>query len=240
MKRFSSLSSKVLMGFLCVFFLFAGVASAGVTVYAEGAYTATDLVVYIYADITAPNLCSYGVKLSYPAGLTAVSAEKNGTVWYFTGETYMDPEFTTDPGPGEIVFIGGKLDTSAPLAGVVGDRVLLGKATFTRTESSMPFTGVVSITYGRGDGTSDFKNFVAVDGTVMDGSVVFDHPTYSVPAKIVELGDVNASGFLSSIDFSLLRSMLRNGDDFLVFADMNGSGFLSSIDLSLLRSKLRP
>ena len=62
MKRFGSLSSKVLMGFLCVFFLFAGVASAGVTVYAEGAYTTGDtgdLVVYIYADITAPNIVQF-------------------------------------------------------------------------------------------------------------------------------------------------------------------------------------
>jgi len=38
--------------------------AADVDVFAEGAYTANDLVVYIYANINTGNLCSYGIKLN--------------------------------------------------------------------------------------------------------------------------------------------------------------------------------
>ncbi len=53
-------------------------ASAAVDIYAEGAYTDSDLVVYIYADIDTDAVCSAGVKLTYDSGVVSVvSAEKN-------------------------------------------------------------------------------------------------------------------------------------------------------------------
>ena len=72
------------------------VLGADVDVYAEGAYSETDFVLYIYADIT-PDILSYGVKVSFDTSeLTLTSAEKNEDVWFLgdgsTNYAYMEPE----------------------------------------------------------------------------------------------------------------------------------------------------
>ena len=113
--------------------------AAAVNVYAEGACTDTDCAVFIYGDIM-PAILSFGVKLTYdPSALMVTSAEKNEAVWYMgtpsAKEPYLSPETGT---AGEVVFIGGKLDTAAATAGVSGTRVLLGKVVFSHSGASMP------------------------------------------------------------------------------------------------------
>lgn len=204
-------------------------AAADVDVYAEGAYTDSDLVVYIYADID-PAILSFGVRVGYPTGLTVTSATKNDGVWYFGEETpgydYMDPE---DDGNG-VVIIGGKLDTDEPTAGVVGERILLGAITFSHSGLT-DFSGI-TLTYGRGDGTSDYKNFVGTDaeGTVYDGTGV------SFTVDIYERGDANGSGSVTSADMFSVRSLI--GSDYNVWADCNADGSVSSADMFCVRSKL--
>ena len=107
--------------------------AADVDVYIDGSYTDTDLDVHVFADINAGPILSFGVRVDYPPSLVLSSATKNETVWYFgdgmAEYSYMDPE---EDGSG-VVIIGGKLDTSAPTAGVTGNRVLLGTIKFTHS-----------------------------------------------------------------------------------------------------------
>ncbi|TNF95943.1 MAG: hypothetical protein EP297_11230 [Gammaproteobacteria bacterium] len=160
-----------------------GSLAADVDVYAEGTYTESDLVLHIYADINGPNILSYGVKVVYsPSELTVISAEKNEDVWYTgdgtTNYPYMDPETSVY---GEVIIIGGKLDTSSPTDGVGGQRVLLGKIVFSRTDSNMPFSPSLSIELGKNAG---YKNFVTTAGTVLDDVVTFGpagRPTMAMP-----------------------------------------------------------
>ena len=131
--------------------------AANADVYVEGAYTENDLAVYIYADINGPTILSSGVKLTYETSdLTLTSAEKNESVWFLGSESYIDPDAST---PGEIVIICGKLDTANPTEGVSGDRVLLGKVTFSRTGSNMSFSPTLSIDYGKQGPEGKYMNF---------------------------------------------------------------------------------
>ena len=209
-----------------------GVWAADVDVYVEGAYTENDLAVYIYADINGPSILSSGVKLTYQTSeLTLTSAEKNEAVWFLGSETYMDPDTST---PGEVVLICGKLDETAPLGGVSGDRVLLGKVRFDRTESSMPFFPMLSIGYahGTGDPSDDFKNFVDVDGNVLDGvGVTFDLIT------IKERGDANADGVVDSRDIRALRRQIGSAD-LPCWCDCNDDEIVDSRDIRCLRKKI--
>jgi hypothetical protein len=202
---------------------------ADVDVYAEGAYTDTDLVLYIYADITQPIL-SFGVKVNYPGNLTYSSATKNEDVWYFgdgsTNHPYMDPE-VEDSG---VVIIGGKLDTGAPTAGVTGTRVLLGTVTFTHSGIT-DFSGV-TLTYGRGDGTGDYKNFVATDGTVKDGTA--DGVGFAV--EIHERGDANGDGSISTADYIMIRNNIDSSEAPL-WIDCNDDGDISTADYICVRNK---
>lgn len=212
---------------LCV--AFTQTATAAVQVYAEGAYTDTDLVLYIYADID-PAILSFGVRVNYPDGLTVTNSTKNDAVWYFgedaPGHAYMDPE---DDGSG-VVIIGGKLDTDEPDAGVAGDRVLLGTVTFSHSGVT-DFSGV-TLAYGRGDGTSDFKNFVETNGAELDGTAGV---TFAVTVR--ERGDANADTVLTFADMSAVRAMITN-NEYVVYADCNNDGVLTFADMSCIRSKL--
>jgi hypothetical protein len=154
--------------------------AADVDVYAEGAYTATDLVVYIYADInTADPLVSAGVQLSYDnSKLMLASAQKNDTDWYFGTSAlkfpYQDPQDTGSA----VVFLCGKIDETTPTSGVAGTRKLIGKATFTRTESAV--LGTSPETYfgsalGLGitrPAPDEFANFVTTGEAVLDNGGV--------------------------------------------------------------------
>jgi hypothetical protein len=184
---------------------------AGVNVFAEGAYTATDLVVYIYADIGGGTvLRSAGVKLTYDPALSVTSAVKNGSVWALGSEAYMDPDTGT---AGELVIILGKLDTAAPTAGVSGTRVLLGKVSFSHA-------GLTSFGLGLGLGkTGDFSNFVDTAATVQDGSVTFS-------TEVHKRGDANGDGTINVSDITALRYFIANGG--VVHCWMNCNGDLDA------------
>jgi hypothetical protein len=208
---------------------------AQVSVYAEGAYTATDLAVYIYADIAAGNpLCSYGVKLSYDTGrLTVATATKNEEVWYFgttaVKQPYMNPDFTSESG--KIIFIGGKLDTSSPTSprdGVIGTRVLLGKATFNRVGGDTAF----GITLGLGKTHPPFDNFVTsvAPATVLDGSIT------SFAVTIHERGDADGNGVININDVRTLRQLIGDPNAG-PWVDCDGDGAVTINDVRCLRQK---
>ena len=204
--------------------------AADVDVYAEGAYTDSDLVLYIYADIANEPILSFGVKVAYPSTLTYSGAAKNESVWYFGDGapeySYMDPE---DDGSGTII-IGGKLNTSNPTQGVQGDRVLLGTVTFTHSivDPQDADFSAVSVTYGRGDGTGDYKNFVDVDGDVVDGAVLFS-------SEIHARGDANGNGDVTGADLSALKYYMINGGVLHPWIDCNDSGDVTGADLSCIK-----
>ena len=217
---------------------FALPAAADVTVYAEGAYTADDLVVYVYADINTDAICSAGVKLTYDnTKLTVDSAVKNDAVWYMgdgtTNQTYMDPE---DAGDG-VIIICGKLDTNNPTAGVIGDRVLLGIVTFNRDDvGAVPTDPADAETYfgvtvelGRG---GDFANFVTVAaGTEIDDVVVFDG------AIVRERGDANADGSITNNDRAKVRDFIFS-DMYVCYADANKDGRITNNDRAWIRDMI--
>ena len=216
--------------------------AADIDVYAEGAYTETDLVIYIYADINAGPILSFGVSIEYPADLTFSAATKNEDVWYF-GEggpdhTYMDPEHVAPVGsnPGSVTIIGGKLDTTPGAAsdGVNGSRVLLGSVTFTHAGVT-DFSGV-TLTYGRGDGTSAYKNFVGTDGTVYDSA---DTSGVDFSIGIYERGDANADGSVTPADMIAIRNHYYGGAALAseTAADCNGDGEIAPADMICVRNK---
>ena len=157
--------------------------AANVDVYAEGAYTATDLVVYIYADINAGPILSFGVKVNYPATLTYSSAAKNENVWFFgdgtTNHAYMNPE---DNGSA-VVIIGGKLDTAAPTPGVTGTRVLLGTVTFTHSGVTN-FSGVTLVSAPNIQGRALMGHVSPYPQTKHSGfPTAFNWPSTSIPSS---------------------------------------------------------
>ena len=215
-------------------FLASNAIAAEVDVYAEGAYTDSDLVVYIYADIPDPIL-SYGVKVGFDTGdLEVVSAEKNDAVWYFGSGTttyeYMEPEI--DNTAGTVVIIGGKLDTEAPTAGVSGDRILLGKVTFNRLSSNTPS---ITLDFAR-DG--DFANFVKPTDppTVLDDQTTPEEGV-GFTVTVVQRGDADADGFLTNSDFFKIRAYMQD-NMYCVFADCDGDGFITNSDFFCVRNKM--
>jgi hypothetical protein len=206
-------------------------ATADVSVYAQGAYDDTNLVLYIYADIDdATPILSFGVRVEYPAGLVVESATKNESVWYFgdgtTNYPYLDPE---DDGS-SVVIIGGKLDTTAPTAGVFGDRVLLGTVTFTHSGMTDDSHGM-TLTYGRGDGSSTYENFVATNGDELDGTVTFAF-------EIHTRGDANGDGDISTADYIVIRNSMGSTAP-PPWVDCNGSGDISTADYICVRNIIR-
>jgi hypothetical protein len=198
--------------------------AADVDVYLEGAYTESDLAVYIYADInSSTELRSAGVKLTYEtAALTVNTAEKNESDWFLGSESYMDPDTST---AGEVVIILGKLDTGDATAGVSGDRVLLGKVTFSRTGSTMPFSPTLSIDYGKRGPEGKYMNFVATDGTELDDTgVAFDSIT------IKERGDANGDGTITGADRGAVKYFMVNGGVAHPWMDCNDDGTITGAD----------
>jgi hypothetical protein len=207
--------------------------SADVDVYAEGAYTNTDLVLYIYADINSGPILSFGVKVNYPSELTFASATKNESLWYFgdatTKHDYMNPEIGPEGG---VIIIGGKLDTGAPMAGVNGSRVLLGTATFTHGGVT-DFSGV-NLTYAHGDGTGAFSNFVGTDGSVKDGGGV----SFAIDIEeIRKRGDADGDKFITNSDLFEVRKLMQE-NIYKVYADGDRDGFLTNSDFFWIRNNM--
>ncbi|MBI5557014.1 MAG: hypothetical protein HY885_05205 [Deltaproteobacteria bacterium] len=212
--------------------------AADVDAYAEGAYTDTDLVVYIYADINAAPLVSAGVQLSYDnSKLTLASAVKNDTDWYFGTPVqkyaYQDPQDTGSA----VVFLCGKIDETTPTAGVTGARKLIGKATFTRNESAAPgatpetyFGSALGLGVTRTDG-GEFANFVT------NAEVVLDNGGVSYAVKIRKRGDANADGLINVQDVLKVKSYIGT-TNFPVYADCNNSGDINVQDVLCVKSKM--
>ena len=147
-------------------------AHASVTVYGNASSTGPLVNVSVFADITGSPIVSHCCKVFYdPATLRVVSATRNAAAWtLFDGArplAYPGPDASR---PGEVLFTGAKLDARSPLAGVLGNRVLLGTIAFARNSSSTPsFT----VRLGR---AGEFANFVTTNGTTIDaypGEVTF-------------------------------------------------------------------
>lgn len=234
--RRKNATKRYLAALACAGVLGVGAESqAAVSVYAEGAYTATDLVVNIYADITGEPLVSTGVKLMFdPSRLTVAAngATKNEGVWYFGDASakipYMAPE--VNPTTGEVVIITGKLDTSAPTDGVLGNRVPVGQVKFTRADNASPgatpelFFGV-SLENGKAD---PYVNFATTASVSLDPSV-----TYT--AKIRKRGDANADGAVNAQDMSAVKNYMTAGGTANIWKDCNADGNINAQDMSCVK-----
>jgi hypothetical protein len=219
-----------------VLLLLPSAALAGdVDVVAEGAYTATTLDVYLYATINSDDLCSYGVKLSYDTSkLTVGTATKNDAVWYFgtaaDKKAYMNPDTST---AGQVIFIGGKLDTGNTHAGVTGTRVLLGQVSFTRKDSTMGLGTTAESYFGitaAAGKASPYDNFVTTAGVVKDSVV-----TYT--PKVRERGDANGNGSITSADINATKSYI-GVENAPPWADCNGNGSVASSDINCVKGKI--
>lgn len=211
------------------------VSSATVNVFAEAAYSENELVVYIYSAVTDEPIISAGVKLTYdPDELSNPMAQKNDDVWFMGSGTaeypYIGPQIST----GNVVFMLGKLDSTAPLVGVLGDRVLLGTVSFARATSTMPATDPVTL-FGLGlelgqGGT--YANFVAVpSGTNLDAAgVTF---TSIIPR---ERGDANDDGYITSLDMFEVKNLITAAV-YKPFADCNADGYLTTMDMFCIKNK---
>jgi hypothetical protein len=223
---------------LVLLLLPAAAPAADVDVIVEGAYNASYLDVYLYATINAGNLCSYGVKLTYDTGkLNTPTPTKNDAVWYF-GTTadkkpYMNPDTST---AGQIIFIGGKLDTGAPTAGVTGTRVLLGSVRFVRSEGSLGLGATAEthfgITAAKGK-ESPYDNFVTTAGLVKDGAGV------SFTTKVRERGDANDDGSVTPADMIAIRNAYYGGAALAnpLAADCNIDGSITPADMICIRNR---
>jgi hypothetical protein len=218
------------------------VMAADVDVYAEGAYTDTDLVVYIYADINTDPLVSAGVQLAYDnSKLTLASAQKNETDWYFGTSTvkypYQEPQDTGSA----VIFLCGKIDEDVPTAGVEGTRKLVGKAIFTRSESAKP--GMAPETYfgtslGLGIVRTDgeFANFVTNGESVLDnlaGGIDFSH------VIIRERGDANGDYSITPADMLTVRNAYYASAPLVCrpAADCNADENITPADMLCIRNK---
>jgi hypothetical protein len=174
MNAFKKTRSHVALSIVSIAYLLIafGAHAADVSVHGKALYSPNVFKVEIFADIDTVDLVSFGVKLDYDeAGLVVLGASTNEAVWYLGGigikYPYVQPDSSVD---GEVVFLGGRLDTGSPVGGVTGNKVLLGSVSFACTSCPPPeeWPGVgpvVSLSYGR---PGDYKNFVATDGLVLD------------------------------------------------------------------------
>jgi hypothetical protein len=240
--RFKRRSPCMVLAIAILWLLPTAALAADVDVFAEGAYsfnrtspaTTGKLVVYLYANINTDPLCSYGVKLSYnTAKLGSPTAEKNTDVWYMgsssPGNPYMNPDTST---AGQVIFIGGKLDTANPTAGVTGQRVLLGKVSFTRLDNGDPkpdpgtYFGI-ALALGK---ASPYDNFVTAGGLKKDGAIAFTN-------QVVEAGDANGNGAINSADAQRIGQIYNGTYPFTVFADCNLNGSVNSADAQCVGQK---
>jgi len=157
-----SLKSVVLF---LTFLFFSPMICQGATIDVVGEVNTADsnLSVNIYAS-TAVNILSFGVKLTYSAtDLSLTSVERNDAIWYFGNTATTYPYITPDTSTGgQVIIIGGLLNTGNPTGGVTGERILLATVTFNRLTAHAP---ALSLSYAR---LSPYKNFVGTNGTVYD------------------------------------------------------------------------
>lgn len=227
---------KTLAGLSMGLFLLSGAVNAIAEDLAVEGYFTTDgpaVKAEIYANINDSHpVLSYGVKLNYdPSQMTVVSATKNEAVWYMGDGTeagnknYMNPDTGT---AGKVIIVGGKLDTSAPLAGVTGRRVLLGKVLFSRSSTS--YKPVLSLDYAKAE---PYSNFVGTDGGQLDNS-----SSIEMSIEVKELGDANQSGSITPADINAVKANISSAS-YHVFMDCNCDGKLSPADINCIKLKIK-
>ncbi|CAB5090470.1 hypothetical protein D3OALGA1CA_880 [Olavius algarvensis associated proteobacterium Delta 3] len=229
MNHFQHIKGNVAGVLACVLLLPCLAWSSDIGVFAEAAYSDSEIAVYIYTDTKSSELVSFGVNLGYdPGDLEVVAATKNESIWHFRGSTQdypsLEPDITV---PGEAVLIGGYHDTNMPASGVTGSRKLIGIVTFNRLTGNIP---VFSLGLAR---SGDFDNFVDVTGNVIEqtaGAVVFD-------VTVKERGDANQDGYITNTDFFVIRSLMVQGE-FSCFGDCNGDDVITNADFFCVRNKM--
>lgn len=227
---------KCLVGIFAMLFLASGWASATVKVYAEGAYTDSDLVVYIYVDVTVDPILSYGVKLTYDfSDLGYPVVEKNNGDWYFGERAAPFPTPNAEPDtsiPGDVVIVGGKLDAAAPREGVSGERILLAKVTFSRLTGNTPS---VELYLGKG-GT--YSNFVQVNGEKLDESLGGEARINPIgPVSIFKRGDAETDGDIDVFDILETKNLIGTGSK-SIWADCEGDGDIDVFDILCIKNKI--
>jgi len=216
------------------------VSFAGVSAFAECAYTDSDLVCYIYADTDGDSLISAGIKLSYNTSeLSTPVCEKNENDWYFgdpagTTHAYMDPE--SDTTNGEVVYIVGKLNINTPAEGVNKSRALIGTATFTRTSTTNPQTDPLGSAHFFGltlaEGKAEpYANFVNTAGSELDTGVLYG------PLTVAERGDANADGTIDFQDMLAVQFYTQNGGPDSPYKDCNADGIIDFQDMLCIQNK---
>lgn len=228
---------------------------ADVDVYGEGVITdGGQLVLYVYADVNVDQLISYGIRVNYnPSELTVISAEKdlasvlhpytaNETKWYIGEDT---ADYRNNPNPdtataGEVRVIGGKLDPDNPMLGVsTGERVFLCQITFGPAGTDIPTSPTLSFSYGHGEGTSAYKNFVRINGGSSDAEVL-DGEGVSLGAITVAVqGDANGDGSITPGDMITIRNAYYGGGPLVCepAADCNNDGKITPGDMICVRNK---
>jgi hypothetical protein len=230
---------RLIMGLILLLLFTSVCAHADVTVYAEGAYTETDLVVYIYADVETNPILSYGVKLTYPSTLTLSSGItgdddndgviKNTDDWYFGDSSpgldtpNANPITTTS---GEVVIVGGKLRTGAPEEGVVGSRSLLAKVYFTHSGVT-DFSGV-ELYLGKAD---PYANFVQVNGDPLDGNLAASAADPIGMVAVYKRGDADKNGTVDAMDLIYVNNTMIPVDAFTCYADGDRNDTVDPMDL---------
>jgi hypothetical protein len=237
--------SVVFAVFVLFWTIMAASQALAVNVYGEGAYTATDVQVCIYADIAAgEELRSFGVRLVYNGTeltFDGTKSKKNEALWFLGDGTqagnhaYRDPEDVDVDGTNRaVVIIGGKLDTNPGMSGekVSGNRVLLGAVWFARSGSGAP--SPMTLALGR---PTPYANFVIgpAEADILDASVSF-----AGGVEVHERGDANADGFVDSRDIRALRTSIGS-PNLPCWSDCNGDGILEPVvdsrDIRCLRMK---
>lgn len=190
-------------------------ALADVTVYAEGDYTDSQLIVRVYANIPETDrLVSTGVKITYNADkLINPVATKNEAIWYFGEQANRIPYKEPEIGTSEVVFITGKLDTGTnPTQGVAGERIQLGIITFSKQYPAEIVTRSTAATYfnialhlGKVNPYANFvtkKDEYGVGGDILDNVVVFNP---SVNYVCVLLADLDRDGDVDIYDYNIFK-----------------------------------
>lgn len=200
--------------------------AADVTVYAEGTYTNDEVTVSLYADFSPTRpILSWGVALRYSTEeLMVVSAEKNKDVWYLGQPAntfpYMSPDTKT---PGVITFIGAKLDAAKPTAGIIGNRVLLGTAKFTRKTSAQPPLKGEKVFFGLSLGparTASYKSFVTTGGVILDQQIDYTSKGF----VFHQASDANIASKSGSTNADGGREGLSTDGEFILFAHGKSDG----------------
>ncbi len=139
-------------------------AQAAVRVYGEAASSGPEVSVKVYADISDTAIVSHTFKLFFnPADLQLIEASHNLDAWYLHNGAATVPYAGPDASdPTEILFAGMRMDARNPRAGVTGNRILLGRARFLR---SNPNTPTFDLNFGHG---GNFANFVNTNAQTLE------------------------------------------------------------------------